>query len=113
MVELLVEQPKKTIRLLVYRHTDRAIRRVEVKLGSEQAIHLDNHVIFINSSSWLEINDYNISREELRKNIAEKMIKVVGEVSEITNKLTKIIRNIENASAELGATFMVEFPNDC
>ena len=113
MVELVVDKPKKTIGLLVYRYTNRAIRRVEVRLEAEQAIHLDNHVIFINLDSWLEINDYNISEEELRKNITEKMIKVTGEVSEITNKLTKIITNIENISNGLGANFLVEFPNDC
>jgi len=112
-MELVVDKPEKTVKLNVYRYDDRTIRRIEVFIGVEQAIHLNNHVIFINSDNWLEINDYNISSEELRKNMAEKMIKVVGEVSEITNKLTKIIRNIENASAELGANFLVEFPSDC
>ena len=112
-MELVVDKPEKTVKLNVYRYDDRTIRRIEVFIGVEQAIHLNNHVIFVNMNNCVEINDYNISGVELRKSIAEKMLKTYGEVDEIVNKITRIFKDVEDASIELGANFGVEFPNDC
>jgi hypothetical protein len=107
MANLVVEEPEKKVGLSVSRYG-----RIDIMVEVKQAMCLENNVIFVKRSHGFTVDDYDITTEELQKEITEKMDAVYSEATGVVKKIVRIIGDAEAVAKNLNADFEVEFNDD-